>query len=321
MKALQVIAPGQSRILDLPVPQPGPGQVLMRILAVTTCPQWDLHIRHNEPMFIGHQFHYPYAVGQPGHEAAGDIVAVGPGVTSIKPGDRVSAWKDAGHDRQGCYAQYVVHDADHVIKVPVDLPLEAVAPVELAMCVGSVFLMLQSMNGLSGRTVGVSGLGPAGLVAIQMARAEGAGRIIGFDLLAKRREQAMALGCDAVYDPTDCPLGARPGKLQLETAIDCVGAKSSVEFLMDRTEDIVALFGVQRSDYTYAPRHYSKLRLCGYQGHSRKAAEYAVELIKDRKLDLAPLVTHHLPLEAYDEGIGLLERQEGMKICFWPWQE
>ncbi|MDW7658583.1 MAG: alcohol dehydrogenase catalytic domain-containing protein, partial [Bacillota bacterium] len=127
MKTLQVTAPGQSHILDLPVPQPGPGQVLMRILAVTTCPQWDLHIRHNEPMFVGHQFHYPYAVGQPGHEAAGDIVAVGAGVTSLKPGDRVSAWKDAGHDRQGCYAQYVVHDADHVIKVPADLPLEAVA--------------------------------------------------------------------------------------------------------------------------------------------------------------------------------------------------
>ena len=66
MKALQVTAPGQSCILDLPVPQPGPGQVLMRIMAVTTCPQWDLHIRHNEPMVVGHPFHSPYAVGQPG---------------------------------------------------------------------------------------------------------------------------------------------------------------------------------------------------------------------------------------------------------------
>ena len=47
----------------------------------------------------------------------------------------------------------------------------------------------------------------------------------------------------------------RPGKLEIETAIDCVGAKKSVEFLMDLTEDIAALFGVQREDYTYTTLH------------------------------------------------------------------
>ena len=86
MKTLQVTAPRQFEILDLPIPTPGPGEVLMQILAVTTCPQWDLHLRHNEPMFVGHQFNYPYMPGQPGHEAAGVIAAVGPGVTAVKPG-------------------------------------------------------------------------------------------------------------------------------------------------------------------------------------------------------------------------------------------
>lgn len=320
MKALQVTAPGEFKIVEIPQPQPGPGQVLMRVEAVATCPQWDLHLRHNEPMFVGHTFKYPYAVGQPGHEATGDIVAVGAGVNSVNVGDRVSAWKDAGHQVQGCYAQYVVHQAENVIRVPRELPPEAVASVELAMCVGTVFLMLKEMNGIAGRTVGIGGLGPAGLIAAQMARAEGAREVIGFDLLPERREKALAFALDRVYDPADHPFTSRPGKPEIETAVDCVGAKKSVEFLMDLTADILALFGVQREDYSYSPLHYNGLRLCGYKGHSRKSAEYAVDLISKGLLDLSPLVSHNLPLEEYNKGIELLEKQQAIKICYWPWR-
>ena len=142
MKALQVTAPKEFVILDIDIPRPGPGEVLMRVNAVTTCPQWDLHLRHNEPMFIGHQFQYPYPPGQPGHEATGVIEAIGAGVDSLMPGDRVSAWRDAGHHIPGCYAQYAVHRAENVIQVPEGPPDEALAPIELAMCVGTVFRML-----------------------------------------------------------------------------------------------------------------------------------------------------------------------------------
>ena len=105
---------------------------------------------------------------------------------------------------------------------------------------------------------------------------------------------------------------------RLESAVDCVGAKTTVEFLMDRTADVVALFGVQREDYVYQPRHHS-IRLCGYKGHSRESAEYAVDLVRKGRLDLAPLVTHRLPLERYAEGIDLLEAQKAIKVCFLPW--
>jgi threonine dehydrogenase-like Zn-dependent dehydrogenase len=321
MKILQVTAPQQFEILDLPIPTPGPGEVLMQVLAVTTCPQWDLHLRHNEPMFVGHQFHYPYTPGQPGHEAAGVIAAVGPGVTGLAAGDRVSAWRDPGHHAPGCYAQYVIHRAENVIKTPAHLPVESLAPIELAMCVGTVFRMLAEMNALRGRVFGVTGLGPAGLVAMQMARAEGAAAVFGFDPLPDRRELALKLGADGCFDPSAdlaAEFPARPRPPRLETAVDCVGAKSSVEFLMDRTRDAVALFGVQREDYTFAPRHYT-LRLCGYKGHHRESAEYAVRLIEAGKLDLAPLVTHQLPLERYNEGIKLLEDRQAIKVCFLPW--
>jgi threonine dehydrogenase-like Zn-dependent dehydrogenase len=127
---------------------------------------------------------------------------------------------------------------------------------------------------------------------------------------------------DAAFDPRDdlsASFPARPASPTIDAGIDCVGAKRSVEFLMDRVRDTLALFGVQREEYTFAPRHYLHLRLCGYPGHSRAAAEYAAGLIEAGKLDLAPLVTHHLPLLRYAEGVDLLERQEAIKICFHPW--
>jgi threonine dehydrogenase-like Zn-dependent dehydrogenase len=75
-----------------------------------------------------------------------------------------------------------------VIRVPDGLPPEATAPVELAMCVGASFLMLKTMDAIRGRRFGVMGLGPAGLIALQMARAEGAREVVGFDLSPARRE-------------------------------------------------------------------------------------------------------------------------------------
>lgn len=324
MKVLQVDAYPECRILDLPIPEPGPDQVVMRVDGVTTCPQWDLHLRHNEPMFAGHQFEYPYTPGQPGHEATGVVTAIGPGVTTLAVGDRVSAWRDAGHHVHGCYAQYVLQAADSVIRVPARLSVQETASVELAMCVGAVFLMLNEMNALQGREVGVMGLGPAGMVAAQMARAEGATRVVGMDLTESRRTHALAQGwVDEAYDPreeTDA-LPGRPGWPRLGTIVDCVGAKRSVEWAMDHSHDVVALFGVQREEYTWGIRHYMAMRLCGYRGHSREAAEYAVGLMERGVLDLGPLVTHSLPLEKYQEGIDLLERQEAIKVLFLPWAE
>ena len=321
MKILQVMATTEFAILDAPKPTPGPGEVLMRVMAVTTCPQWDLHLRHNSAMFVGHQFHYPYTPGQPGHEAAGVVEAVGDGVSAVTPGDRVCAWRDPGHQRPGCYAQYVVHLAENVIRVPAGLPYDSLAPLELAMCVGTVFRMLRDMAAVRNRCIGVTGLGPAGLIAVQMARAEGATRVFGFDPTCSRRDAGLLVGADDCFDP-NADLGAefplRPAS-RLESSVDCVGLKQSVEFLMDRTTDVVALFGVQREDYVYRPRHHS-LRLCGYKGHSRASAEYALDLIRRGKLSLAPLVTHQMRLEQYADAIDLLESQEAIKVCFLPWE-
>ncbi len=317
MKILQVTGPGSVfTITETPLPEPGPGEARVRILGVATCPQWDLHLRHNEPMFVGHQFHYPYTPGQPGHEATGVIDALGPNAFPLGLKDRVSVWRDPGHNEPGCYAEFVVRPVSDLIRVPAHLPPAATAPVELAMCVSASFLRLRQLNAFPCTRFGISGLGPAGLIAAQLARAEGAKEIIAWDLSAARRTYALERGLiDVGLDPRE---QMTPPPAPVEVALDCVGAKASVEYLMDRTHGILALFGVQREPYTFEVRHYSRLILCGYPGHSRAAAEYAVAKITEGTLDLSCLITHTLPFSRYAEGIALLERQEAIKILFVP---
>ena len=263
---------------------------------------------------MGGEFQFPLTPGKPGHEASGEIYAIGSDVTDLAVGDRAAAWRDQPMHVPGCYAQYVALPANNVIRVPKVLSAVETAPLELAMCVGATLVKLRAMNLLQGERYGVMGLGPAGLVAAQMLRAEGGSEIIGFDLSPDRRAFAAPL-LDASYDPREA------SELdKLDGIIDCVGAKNSVEWAMDHAQYFVALFGVQRQDYTFAPRHYSNLSLIGYPGHSLQAAQYALESVERGALNLKVLSTHHLPLERYNEGIDLLEKQQAVKICFHPWE-
>jgi threonine dehydrogenase-like Zn-dependent dehydrogenase len=319
MKILQIVAPGQTEWREAPVPQPGEGQVLVKVEGVTTCPHWDLHLMSGIPMFPWRPQTYPYTPGQPGHEAVGEVVALGPGVSDPVVGTRVSCWRDQGHDRQGCYGEYVVMEAPHVIAVPRDLATEAIAPLELAMCVQVSFDRLAWLDAVPGKRFGVSGLGPAGLVAVQMAKAYGASEVVGIDPLPERRALASQLGADIVMPPEDeaFPAG-RTGPSALHASIDCTGLKPAIEFLMERTFHVVTVFGVMREPVEFQPHHWGRLTLMGYGTHYREAAERALKLVTAGSLDLTPLVTHTLPMTRYAEGVELLKNKEAIKVCFLP---
>ncbi|MEO6874957.1 MAG: zinc-binding dehydrogenase [Opitutaceae bacterium] len=320
MKVLSIEAPGRAAWHDAPVPVPAAGEVLVRILGVATCPQWDLHIFGGTPMFEGGKLEYPYFPGQPGHEATGEVVAVGEGVTTPKVGAHVAVWKDTGARPHGCYAQYNNLRAVDVIEVPANLPLAQIASLELAMCVEISFQQLARLGGVSGRRVGVSGLGPAGLLAVQLARAHGATEVIGIDPVAARRELAATLGADRVVAPEASAWPASRGEGALDDAIDCTGVPASIEFLMDRTLRCVTIFGVLREAVRFTPRHwYPGLLLLGYSDHNRQAAETALRFIIEGKLRLDPLITQTLPFTRYAEGVELLRQKKAVKILFDPW--
>ena len=264
-------------------------------------------------MFPGRPLQYPYPPGQPGHEAVGEVVAVGGGVDGLSRGMRVAAWRDQGHQRPGCYARYNTFEADNLLPVPAELPAPALAPLELAMCVQVTCDQLQHGYGLADRRVAIGGLGPAGLIAVQLARAYGAREVVGIDPVAARRELAAALGAAHTRTPEEEPTA------RYDLAIDCTGLKVSIEALMDRTDAAVAIFGVLREEVVYRSRH-RRLSVLGYPGHFKAAAERALAKVVNGALRLQPLVTVSLPLQRYAEGVELLRYQRAIKVCYLPWE-
>lgn len=323
MKLLQIESPGHAAWKDWPVPAPGPGEVLVRIEAIATCPHWDMHILGGEPMFPGMKLEYPYLPGQPGHEAVGIVVALGPGVTKLAIGRRVAPWRDTGKPRPGFYAQFNTFHEDDLFVVPDDLDPAALASLELAMCVEVSFQQLARLGGVVGRSLGLAGLGPAGLLAVQLARAHGATEVVGIDPVAERRELAASLGAHRTVAPDAAAWPASRKVGALDDAIDLTGVPASIEFLMDRTRRCVTLFGVLRDEVRFASRHLfgPGLMLMGYGEHNRAAAETALGFIREGKLRLAPLITHRLPLTRYAEGVELLRRKAAIKVLFEPWTE
>lgn len=321
MNALQFAGVGKPRIVETFVPSPARGEILLKVEAVTTCPQWDLHIMAGEPMFPGASVDYPYTLGQPGHEATGRIAAVGPDVETIAVGDRVVVWRDRGHSQLGAYAQYTVCPAEDVLRVPEGLPAKALAPLELAMCVQVTFDELLQANLVDDARFAVAGLGPAGLVAVQMARAYGAREVIGIDPVDERRSLACTVGATAGLSPSDATTVPpnRYAPAAFDTSVDCTGIPESVEHLMARTRSAVAVFGVLRSTVRYGFEHWTGLKLFGYGQHNKGAAERALQLVLDGGVDLTPLSTRILPLSRYAEGIELLKDRKEIKICFLPW--
>jgi len=320
MQAIQIKGPGKAALIETPMPTPDAGEVLVRVEAVNTCPQWDLHILGNEPMFPGSTIEYPYPIGQPGHEMAGVVAATGPGVEGFKTGMKVAAWRDPGKVRQGCYAQYVPFEEVHLIALPDELEPRECASLELAMCVQASFDQLNGFNAVRDCRVIVCGLGPAGLIAVQLAQVHGASDVMALDPLPTRRELAARLGVAKVFAPDDPKVLAMLDRGDLwTTGIDCTGLAPALQHLMTLCSRYVHVFGVLRDPVQFGLPEYRKgLALIGYDRHTREAAETALSLVADGRLDLKPLATHQLPLADYLEGIDLLRSRQAVKIQFLP---
>lgn len=321
MHAVQINGPSQANWIETPLPAVAASEVLVKVEAVTTCPQWDLHLLAGEPMFPGGTLAYPLPAGQPGHEMAGEIAAVGPQATTFQPGDKVAAWCDPGKIRGGCYAQFVSFAETHLLPLPPGLSARQAASLELAMCVQVSFNQLNACGAIADQRVVISGAGPAGLIAVQMARIYGAKEILALDPLAARRQLAIAAGSDAALEPEavqDRPAADRPAGWN--TGVDCTGLAPSVRALLSLCQDYVHVFGVLRQEVAFGFAEWRKgLALIGYGNHSRAAAEQALAWMLSGRLDLSLLSTHTLPLREYLRGIALLRAREAVKIRYLPW--
>lgn len=214
MKAAVVHAFGKPlAIEDVPVPVPGVGEVLVKVIACGVC-HTDLHAADGDwpvkptPPFI------------PGHEVAGIVAALGPGVTGLREGDAVGvAWlhdaclsceycetgwetlcehqHNTGYSCDGGFAEYVIAAAPFVARLPAGIDFAQMAPI---LCAGvTTYKGLKETEARPGEWVAISGVGGLGHVAIQYAKAMGL-HVVALDIAPEKLALARATGADIAID-------------------------------------------------------------------------------------------------------------------------
>jgi 2-desacetyl-2-hydroxyethyl bacteriochlorophyllide A dehydrogenase len=316
MRAVQVMAPGRAELVELPDPTPGPGQVLMRVVATTVCAAHELKVFRGQYPRGMWPITYPAAPGFPGHEAAGEIVAVGPSVDGPSVGQLVAT---TGIGGEGTHADLLLRDAPTVVVLPGEPDSAAAAVCELAACVLHAF---DVAGPLDGRPVAVAGLGPAGLVAVQLARLAEAASVLGIDPVAARRGLAERLGADRTVDPLAPGVGEGLERAA-EVVIECSGHARSVEQSFRTATRLLVIFGYTADPIRVAQdvwfHRELEIRNAAILGPDPMATfRRAVGLFAAGRLDLASLVTHRLPLASYVEALELAAEQKALKIALLP---
>ena len=214
MKAAVVHEFGKPLLIEeVPTPSPGPGEILVQVMACGVC-HTDLHAAAGDwPV-------KPSLPFIPGHEATGIVVAVGAGVTERKIGDAVGvAWlhdacmrceycetgwetlcekqHNTGYSCNGGYAEYVIASAPFAAKLPADVDFLAIAPI---LCAGvTTYKGLKETEARPGEWVAISGIGGLGNVAIQYAKAMGL-NVVAIDIAPDKLELARRSGADVAVD-------------------------------------------------------------------------------------------------------------------------
>ncbi|MGR6914904.1 NAD(P)-dependent alcohol dehydrogenase [[Actinomadura] parvosata] len=192
-------SPDVLQLRDVDRPAPGPGEVLVRVRAASVQPA-DWHLMRGEP-FISRLMPGPLGLRRPritilGADVAGEVAAVGPGVTSFRPGDEVFAMTAKG----GGFAEYVCVPQTELAPKPASLTFEEAASVPLAA--GTALLALRDQGGVRpGSRVLVNGAsGGVGTFAVQLAKAYGA-HVTGV-CSTRNLDLVRSLGADEVFDRT-----------------------------------------------------------------------------------------------------------------------
>ncbi|UVI29626.1 zinc-dependent alcohol dehydrogenase [Paenibacillus spongiae] len=310
MKALQIVGKETFEIIDVPQPVPQDDQVTVRIEIVSTCPRWDMSMMAGKDMFVANrEVEYPLPPGFPGHEMAGTVTAVGANVRSLKVGDRVAALEHLAGN--GSYAEYLNYREDELIKLPDNVSWKQAVSFELLKC---VMIGLLQFDDLKGKSMLVSGLGPAGLLAIQAARLLGA-NVTAVDINKDRIAYVNKLGIGNAVHAEEL------GDQRFELGYDCVGASASVQSLLDRVDKHLIVFGVLKGEVRYGEHLWflgTRLESYRYRKFGQEDQALLLDLVANRGLNTECLQTHHVPLRNYAETVALLRRQEAIKVYAFP---
>jgi L-iditol 2-dehydrogenase len=333
--------PGRLEMHEVTLPPPGPGEVLLQIKCALTCGTDLKAYRRGHPLW---RLPAPF-----GHEFAGVVAEVGPGVENFRPGDALMAAPTApceecfycsrgqenlcaqaiGNMVLGGYADYLLVGAHVVARnafhKPVDLPFEEAALLEPLACVVHA---QASACPEEFESVLIIGAGPFGLLHMLTLRAAGVREVVVAGRGALRLEWAQQLGANRVVDV--CQIGAEEAIAQInggfgpDLVIECTGqvAGWTDAFARVRRGGRVVFFGGCPVNTTLAVdtrrMHYDNLTLLAPFHFRPRDVSQAFELLCARKLGAGGIVNARRPLSELAEVFTMLEHGAVLKCAVIP---
>ncbi|MCJ7641421.1 MAG: alcohol dehydrogenase catalytic domain-containing protein [Desulfobacterales bacterium] len=343
MKAAVLMAPNTLEIKEMPTPQPGPADVLIRVNSCALCGSDVSLMAHPWPGQPS------YGTFIPGHEYSGVVAALGETVDEFKVGDRVAVEAHFGCGRclncrrgdytsclnygnrakghrangfttNGGYAEYVINHINTVHLVPDKISLDEACLVTNAGCVVYGF---ESLGGLvAGDAVVVIGAGPLGLMATQVAKALGADQVILLEALADRLKIGPQVGADHLVNVRETdPVGFVRDHTKgwgADVVVDTSGAKEGPDLALHlcRRMGKVLLIGFPHDpalvDFSYMGTN--NIHIYSVRGESRANCARALSLMRHGKINARPLITHDFPLTKISEGFRIFSERQGGAI-------
>ena len=307
---------------DVPVPEIGTNDVLIKIQKTAICGT-DIHILEGE--YVGA---YPVI---PGHEFSGVVEQAGQAVSRIKVGDKVAVepniacdncsyclnnqqnfcenWQGVGVTLPGGMAEYVIAPEKAVFDIG-ELEFEEGAFVEPLSCV--LHGVQKTCIRLADRVV-ILGAGPIGILLLQAVNVQGAQSVTVVELDQARAEAAQTVGADQIYRSMDgLPKDA------FEVVIDATGVipvmKRTPEFTREGGK--ILLFGVPPKtniEFDAFTLFLKGLTILTSYTSVRNSLQ-AIDLLKNKRINVKPLISHRLPLAKFEHGVNLIKnKQENVK--------
>jgi threonine dehydrogenase-like Zn-dependent dehydrogenase len=341
-----LVLPGNSTavFIEAPVPEPGHGQVLLRMKSSTICGS-DIRAIYHEHLGKGPERYQGVIAG---HEPCGQIVAEGPGLKRFKTGDRVIVYhisgcgvcKDCrrgymisctsehraayGWQRDGGMAEYLLADEKDLVPLPDELSYTDGA--QVACGFGTVYEGLEKIGVSGNDAVLVVGLGPVGLAALMLSKALGANLLIGIDVVQERLDLARDLGLAdhlLLAGPENvAEIKALTGGHGVERAVDCSGSAPGRLTAIQATRKWGKIVFIgEGGEVTFSPSPdiiHDQKTIYGSWVTSIWRMEELVERLVRWGIHPADLVTHRFPLDRADEAYALMAdgRCGKVAVCF-----
>ncbi len=345
MKAVVYHSPGNVAVEQVPVPECGDSEILVKVEACAVCGSDLKSYKHGNP-----RIKPPLILG---HEFAGIIEDIGDQVAGYVRGERIvmatsvscghciyctKGWNNLcinlapmGFSYNGGMAEYVLIPREaikvgHIVKVPLDLKAEYAALAEPFSCAVNA---IENCCVKKGDVVAILGAGPMGLINVSVAKSYGANKILVSEVSEKRLSQARSFDCDVVIDPrvediysvvmnetsglgADVVIVAAPAAKPQEQAVSLVKKRGTICLFASLP------VGNEIIQIDSRKIHYGELRLIGTSDSRVDHVQKAVGLLNTERSKVKELVTDVLSIDDVTTAFDLMEKGAALRVVLEP---